>query len=974
MTSSPAVRLLTALILVFGMLALSGGLTGQPPDADVLAILRGHTDAVDAVAVSPDGTLIATGSFDKTIKLWDTASTKEIRTYGGAQGHQGQILAVAFSPKGDQLASGSADNTAKVWDVPVSTPTKTFAQSGAVNRVAVTGDGKMFALAGGDGVIKLFPQGEEKGALELKGHVGAVIGLGFTANNQFLISTGADRTIRFWAPADGKALASYGTGSADLTGFAVNPNNQAVYTTSADGVLKFWQVPPPALPKAPPAAKDAITTLYVTPDGATILYASTDKTATLFPTATGVPAGSFAGAKGAIESVSLAPDQQTIAAGSADGSLILWDRQGKVKAEVASNPGGVTAVAFHPLQPVVLAAGADGIAKGWNLPIDPKLPKEKAAKFLIKAHTGKVTAALIHPSSGQVLTAGADRFVRIWDPAQPAKAVREIGPLAAPVTALAISRDGQTLAGAAGKEVLLWNLADGKPLAKLLQPADVLSVAFSADKARVLIGRSDNQAVLVEVATGVVLQSFTHAGPVRGVFLHPAQAQAITASADKTILVHPITIQRAIVLGSGKPAGVVVSPGGERVIAVGPGKDAVSWNTGTGVKEKAFEAGGSATATALSKDGQRVAVGGSEGSVRVYTIADGKLVGSFGAGSAVVDLAFHPTLPALVGVLANKLVVAWNVAFTVGQSVPAEFGRAIQTYPHPAAVTGVTFQPDGLFFTAAEDKLARRFRIASDLPTKNLPHPNLVDAVAFDETGTQLATGCHDGILRIWDVAKATPLKTITAHVQTMPVNVQNPIYCVAWAPGGKQLLTTSYDKSIKLWDVASGNLVKEFKAAPDAQPGSKVEPSKDLVGHRDQVFSAAFTKDGKFFASGSSDRTVKLWDVAAGRVIRDFPNPDQKSTLPGEPAPSHPGWVHAVRFTPDEKLLVSVGPAPRYKGYLAVWTVADGKRVSGAERDFGPIHSLAITPDGSKLILGCGPKARAATEADCVILRLPTK
>lgn len=705
-------RFASAVVLFSAAVVIVGGLQGQPPAADVVAVLKGHDDTVDAVSISPDGKVIATGSFDKTIKLWDAATAKEIRTYGGKQGHQGQVLSVAFSPKGDQLASGGADNTAKIWDVPTSTPAKTFALSGAGTGVAFAADGKTFAVSGADGIIKLFPTGEEKGALSLKGHVGAVNGLGFTQNNAFLISTGADRTVRFWNPKDGKAVANYGAGTADITGLAVNPNNQAAYTTSADGVLRFWQVPPPAQPKLP---------------------------------------------------------------------------------------------------------------------------------------------------------------------------------------------------------------------------------------------------------TGFIALS-----PMSGVGIEQA------ASKKGTIL--PGTPVRTVTVGSGRVAGLAVSSQGDRIITAGPGKDAISWNAGNGTKEKAFESGKEATAVAITKDGQRVAVGGSDGSVKLYTIGDGKLVGSITAGAPVVDLAFHPTTPALVGVLGNKTVAVWNVAFNPGQPVSPEFGRPIQTYSHPVGVSAVAFNTEGSFYTAAADKLARQFRIASDNPVKNLQHPNLVDAVAFDETGTRLATGCHDGSLRIWDVAKGAVVKEIKAHVQTMPTAAQHPIYCVAWAPGGKQILTTSYDKSCKLWDAASGNLVKEFKAAPDPAPGAKVEPAKGAVGHRDQVFSAAFTKDGKMFATASSDRTVKLWDVAAGKVVRDFPNPDLKAVQPGEPAPSHPGWVHAVKFTPDDKHLVTVGPAPRYKGYIAVWSVADGKRLAGGERDFGPIHGLAVYPDGAKLVIGCGPKSRTDSEAEALILKTPGK
>jgi WD40 repeat protein len=945
---------------------------GRLADGEIVAVLKGHADTIDAVAISADGSLIATGSFDKTIKLWD-ASGKELRTFAGPQGHTGQVLAVAFSPKGDQLASGGADNNVKLWDVPSNTPGKTFAMAGAVNRVAVAADGKTFALAGADGIIKLFPQGEEKGALELKGHVGAVTGIAFTQNNTALVSVGADKTLRFWAPADGKALAKYDAGTAEITGFGVNPNNATAYTTSADSVLRFWQIPPPAVPKAPAPAKDAITALAMSADGGTALYASADKTAALVPLATGTPTATFTGAKANIDAIALSADQSTIAAGTADGTLLLWDKAGKTKSEVpAANAGGVTAVSFHPSQPILVAAGADGLAKGWVLPIDPKQPKEKAAKFTIKAHTGKVTAAFVHPTSGQVITAGADKLIRIWEPAMPMKAAKEIGPLAAPATVLALSRDNATLAGVVGKDVILWSLADGKEVGKIASPADVHSIAFNADKTRLLLGRSDNVAVLIEVATGTILQSFTHTGAVKGVYHHPSQPQVVTASADKTILVHPVTATRGVVLGTGKPNGLVVSPQGERVITVGPGKEAVSWNSGSGAKEKAFEATGDATAAAISKDGQRLALAGADGTIRLFTIADGKLIGTITAGAPVTDLAFHPVNPVLAGSTNNKTVTAWTVAFTAGQPLPPEFGKPIQSFTHPASIGGLAFNTEGLLFTSGEDKLARRFRIASDAPVKTFQHPNLVDAVAFDDTGTLLATGCHDGQLRIWDIVKGQPLKTVSAHVQTMPVAQQNPIYCVAWGPGSKQLLTASYDKSIKLWDAASGNLVKEFKAAADPAPGAKVEPPKGPVGHRDQVFTAAFTKDGTKFATGSSDRTVKLWDVASGVVIRDFANPDLNAALPGEPAPSHPGWVHSVKFTTDEKSLVSVGPAPRYKGYIAVWNVADGKRLAGAERDYGPIHSLAITADGAKLVLGCGPKARTATEAEVLIVKTP--
>jgi WD40 repeat protein len=992
-------------ILSVALFAAAGGLRAQSPD--VVLRLKGHTNTVEAVAISPDGTLIATASFDQNARLYSAGTGQEIRTYGGEQGHKGQVLAVAFSPKGDQIATGGYDNFARVWDVPVNFPVKTIATTGAATRVFVAADGKTFAAAGADGVVKVFPQGEEKGAIELKGHAGAVTHVGLTGTTW--VTAGADKTIRFWA-ADGKPIGSYALGAAEVTGLAAGPS---VFTTSSDGVLRLWQVPPPPA-RAFPATKEAVTAFAASGDGNTVLYATADKVLTLGTTANNQAAATFSGARGAVDVVALASDVSAVAAGCSDGSVTIWSRQGKVKLELEAHAGGVMGLEFHPSQPILYTAGGDGLVKGWNLPIDPRLPEDKALKHAIKAHTGKVTAMLVHPGTGQVVTAGADKLVRVWDPANPAKALKEIGPLASPVVALALSRDGQLLAGAAGKDVILWNPADGKESGKHTQPADVLSLGLNADKTRLVVGRSDNLAALVEVKDGTVVQSFPHAAAVRGVLAHPTTPTVITASADKSVVISPVAVQRATPLG-GKPAGLVMSSDNQRVVTVGPGKACACWLTGNGQKERDFDAGGDATAAALSKDNLRLAVAAADGTVKLYTVADGKLAGSFAAGGPVTDLAFHPAAPQLVGVRKSDAVV-WTIPFQPGQPVPPEFGRVVQTFPHPKAVSSAAFAADGQFLTAGEDKQVRRFRVASDTPVKSLQHPNLVNAVAFDDTGNVLATGGQDGVLRIWDVPKGTATKTINAHVQTMPQQVQNPIYAIVWSTDYKQVFTSSYDKTIKLWDVASGNLVREFKAAPDPKPiePKKEEPKKEEKkddkkddkkeekkeekkdppkkversevtifgmtfkaeppgppGHRDQVFTMALTKDGKFLATGSSDKTVKLWEVATGRVVREFPNPDFKPVLPGEAAPSHPGWVQSVRLTPDGQFLVSAGPAPRGKSYLAVWKVSDGKRVYGSERDFGPIHSVAVTPDGTKLVIGSAV-GKGKTEPDALVIKLP--
>ena len=136
---------------IVGLLFLLAGVVWLPLGAGEKTakpdmVLKGHTDAVYAVAFSPDGKYLITASFDHTLKLWDTATGKEIKTYGGATGHTKQVISVAFNQDGSMIASGSTDNTLKVWDVPVNAPIRSLRSSDAVQAVALSSDGLKLAI------------------------------------------------------------------------------------------------------------------------------------------------------------------------------------------------------------------------------------------------------------------------------------------------------------------------------------------------------------------------------------------------------------------------------------------------------------------------------------------------------------------------------------------------------------------------------------------------------------------------------------------------------------------------------------------------------------------------------------------------------------------------------------------------------------------------------------------------------------
>ncbi|MBD2091188.1 hypothetical protein H6F67_15140 [Microcoleus sp. FACHB-1515] len=248
-------------------------------------VFSGHSGDVTALAVSPDGYFFASGSRDRSIKLWDIASGKLVQTFAGrslwsASGHRGRINALTFSPEGNLLISGSDDGTIKLWNLASRKLTRTIeAHDWGVDAIAT--DAELLASGGGEGAVTLWDLDAGKRILSAGKHSERVNAIAFSPNGQFLASGSDDRTIRLWNLDRQQLDRSIEAHSASVCAL-VFLDDRTLISASEDKTLKFWQVERGELLTILAAHHSAVTALAIAPRSQIVASASADQTVKLW--------------------------------------------------------------------------------------------------------------------------------------------------------------------------------------------------------------------------------------------------------------------------------------------------------------------------------------------------------------------------------------------------------------------------------------------------------------------------------------------------------------------------------------------------------------------------------------------------------------------------------------------------------------------------------------------------------------------
>ncbi|KAF7966464.1 hypothetical protein HWV62_38334 [Athelia sp. TMB] len=556
-------------------------------------VFEGHTSIVSAVAFSPDGRRVVSGSWDETVRVWD-AETGALIT-APFRGHTSLVTSVAFSPDGQWIASGSADKSVCVWN----------AETGAL-------------IAG-----------------PFAAHTDSVKSVVFSPDGQRIASGSRDKSIRIWDPQTGALVAGPFEGhTGEVNAVAFSPDGRRIASGSEDESVRVCDAETGALVAGPfEEHNGTVYSIAFSPDGKVIVWGSGDNSVRMWNVETGVlSVVLFEGHTNLVYSVAFSPDGHRIASGSADQTVRVWDVKSSalVAGPFQGHTNWIRSVAFSPDGQRIASGSDDKSVRIW------RAESRVLSATPFEENTGSISSAVISPD-GRRIAAASGESVRVWDVETGALTVGPFEGRNGDIRSVAFSLDGQRIAsGSEDGSVRVWDTQTGALVAGPFEGhIDVVaSVAFSPDGRRIASGSWDESIRVWDAETGALL-----AGPFKGhtnwitsVAFSPDGRRIASGSWDRSVRVWDAQTGALIAAPfeghTDYVTSVVFSPDGQR-IASGSGDMSVRvWNAETGVLVAGTFKGHTnwVTSVSFSPNGQYIASGSEDRSVRIRDAQTGTLI------------------------------------------------------------------------------------------------------------------------------------------------------------------------------------------------------------------------------------------------------------------------------------------------------------------------------------------------------------
>ena len=491
-----------------------------------------------AVVFSPDGTRLASGSWDQVIKLWDIETRREVGTWEVPRDSDFYWdISVAFSPDGSRLVSGFQGGTVSLWDIATQTEMATLeGHTSGVSAVAFSPDGATVASGSRDRTVRLWDAATQTEVATLRGHTDEVRSVSFSSPDGATLASGAwDRTVRLWDVATQEEVATLEEHSGPVHSVSFSRDGATLVSGASDGTVLLRDVETGNA--AGLTGHGSLSSMALSRDGDLLASGYQDGTVRLWDAATRTRIATLEGHTSGVGSVSFSSDGATLASGSWDQTVKLWEVGTRVLVgTLEGHTSGVNAVAFSPDDATLASAGGwnDATVRLWDVATRTEIAT-------LEGHTNSVHSVAFSPPDGAFLASAGgyeDKTVKLWN-----VTTRElIGTLEGheyEVNTVAFSPDGTTLASVSGDGTRLWTVRTREPIANL-EGAGGQSVAFSSDGA-LLVSGSWGTVRLWDVETREQIATLEgHSGSVHSVaFLSDGTALA-SGSEDGTMLLWDI--------------------------------------------------------------------------------------------------------------------------------------------------------------------------------------------------------------------------------------------------------------------------------------------------------------------------------------------------------------------------------------------------------------------------------------------------